>query len=1222
MNNDEILSCVFDDEMCKSIMDFTQTVSCTVADIYIVMSRKAACFINLLKRHGHISFNGEIVTDRILDINLNQFAEKHVVIIDDVVVSGTTIYSVIKKLKTVNTKSIKAYVLGVNKEFYNNELFQYTNCEGMTSNYIQTPYIPVSDAACMRICSSIVSTFALDISPYDVDFPKHEFKTISAKKFEQIVSCPDWRSYDVSSDLQSQNEIRNITLLPTERINDIFDEIIGLPISRLGFFKIRLFAKFNKKKQHYLVNAVPYFLFNEVTANDINLIYNEWFESRIDCVIPELAKVRILQYVLAEKLFTLWNSSICNIFEEKLCWNIDKAAFQMIFPKNFFSSMMEVINFSEKLSCSINTIELRPTFEYKDNAFDSKIVMSKEQHDNMAVLQTKLIEPFTNLYFTKEKESRQLVLKYGEKAFDIPEYQSIIERLKHGYSYHMLIELLESFPDIYDKITTVSLFVDEAIDAGIIVPIIAAETKEDIGTFYFRAYRHGEDVPFGELQEKLSSILLKNYYKEGGSKILSKLRVEKMLVLFIRIGMKQGIFKPSPQDSIYYNVNIDSYLHGNIATVQDATSKRSYHYLKHRTDARWLSEVLRDKGIICEKGNKIISINDNIDISIDKATTAKVSAIGKTFALLYKNYEIKKLPYTTDEDLILFSTCMSPQDVLNALAAELAIFFDRWRTISNTIKELINCNPIKIPETILKGDIYTSINSGQWKFFKFLEKKAQIRIDEISQQLNDSVELGIYGTLWDQFWSESRNWDEESIDRQLFNTIISEGKYLVLFNILCRMLFISTAKIEEREKWISQITEYQEKLKNDIFSRFKEIPRIIELSDRVIQRSLNPECFDANTVIEICQFISYFVKCLPALLSDVELLVDRHGKPCKITRYTCAMLLSVPENRFAFVRSVFDSYFVEQSIDYQIFPIAEPTYVFPETGIWFFIKGGNIETISQMFNSVVCNNVQAFSLKYAKIYYNLSENLRLKVNDSCNSKQHFGAFSSYATLLSDLRVKVDTDIPIYWVIENSHANAKDIVEFKKNSCFVGIKRTVIDFETTNSSSSTIIISRFATGIEKHRKDYKKMKKPCEIFVSYSEDSLEHIAKIEQIVCRLKKEKFNVYFYKDAPLGTDMVSFMRKLETCDVALIIGTPSYKERAYNKLDSGVSFEDRILADIYMSEQREKIIPISFGDFKSSFPTPFNKQKGLSMTEPTREELDVLVLELIKRHKSKYKK
>lgn len=1224
MNNNEILNSIFDSNMCESIMDFAQKISCICdADKFIVMSRKAACFINFLKRHGTISFNGDLVTDRILDIDIEQFAGKDVVIIDDVVVSGTTIYSLIKKLKSVNVKRIRVYVLAVNKEFYNPNLFIYEAPDGTVQNYIQTPYIPVSDAACTRICSNIVSTFALDISPYDVDFPKHEFKSISEKKFEQIVFNPDWRSYDVSSDLQSQNEIKNITLLPTERINNLFDEATGLSVSKLGFFKIRLFAKLNKKKQHYIVNAIPFFLFNEITVKDINCIYEQWFESKLGNDIPDVAKVRILQYVLAEKLFNIWNNSICSIFEENITWQIDKSAFNLVFPKEYFQSFIEVIDSAKIIQGNIETLSIVDDFEYRDVVFKSKISMSHEQQDNMAVLQTKLIEPFTNLYFTKEKESRELVLKHGEKAFDTLEYKSIIERLKHGYSYHMLISLLNDFPDIYDKITTVSLFVDEAIDAGIIVPIIAEEKNDNVGTFYFRAYRHGEDVPFGELQEKLSAILLDSYFKEGGQKILSKLRVEKMLVLFIKIGMKQGIFKPSPQDSIYYNVNIDSYLHGNVATVQDTTSKRSYRYLKHRTDAIWLSEVLRDKGIIHIKDDAIESINDNIDIAIDRQTMAKVSAIGQTFAMLYNNNETKTFPVVTDDDLVLFSTCLTPQDVLNALAAELAIFVDRWKSSKNTLNNLLKNRPNEICGEFVKKDIYTSINSGQLKFFNFINKKAQARIDEISKQLWDSSQYRIFGTHWDQFWSDNRNWDEKSVDRQVFNTIMSEGKYILLFNILCRMLFLYTSDVKDEkgiEKWSSQIIGYQRKLKNRIFCQYQEeFSEIIEFSNNIINEKKSNKSFELTTAIKICKAISHYSDYIPSILSDVELLVDRHGKPCKITRYTCAIHLNVPEEKFALVRSVFDSFFASQNTEYKIFPIVEPTNIFPETGVWFFIKGASVLYINQLLATCVCNKEESFSLKYIKIYQNLSENLRLKVNDNCNSKQHFGSFSSYVSCFKDYDSNKNSVIPLYWILENSHTNSTVINEIEKveHICFDFIKHDVKNYETTNSSSSTIITTKLSTLVEKYRKEYKHMSKKCEVFVSYSEDSKEHISKIELIVDRLQKEDFIVHFYKDTPLGTDMIAFMRKIESCDIALIIGTPSYREKAYTKKDSGVSFEDRILSDVYMSEQREKIIPIAFGDFKKSFPTPFNTLRGMSIKGPTKEELDTLVSGMINRYK-----
>lgn len=125
--------------MQQSIMDFAQTISNTVADKYIVMSRKAACFLRFLARHGLLTFNGDVYTDRILDIDLEDFANQNVIIIDDVIVSGTTLYNVINTLKKANPKSIKAYVLGVNADYFCRDLFEYNNDDGETSNYIQSP---------------------------------------------------------------------------------------------------------------------------------------------------------------------------------------------------------------------------------------------------------------------------------------------------------------------------------------------------------------------------------------------------------------------------------------------------------------------------------------------------------------------------------------------------------------------------------------------------------------------------------------------------------------------------------------------------------------------------------------------------------------------------------------------------------------------------------------------------------------------------------------------------------------------------------------------------------------------------------------------------------------------------------------------------------------------------------------------------------------------------
>lgn len=305
MSGDSILNYVFDYDMCQSIENFTQVISSSSADVYIVMSRKAACFISFLKRHGKISFNGKLVTDRILDFGTEWLRDKSVIVVDDVIVSGTTIFSVIQKLNKVGVCSIKVYVLGVNECFFNPDILEYTDANQQVISYLEPPYIPLTDAACMRTCSNIVSTFALDIMPYDVDFPKHEYFSISSNAFNQLVASSNWYSYDVSSDLQAENNIKNVTMLPSDRIKALFDQETGMPVSKLGFFKIRLFARPNEKKGKYLVNAIPYFLFNAITAVDILAIFDNWFADVPTKPESNVAKIRISQLKFLYPLKTL-----------------------------------------------------------------------------------------------------------------------------------------------------------------------------------------------------------------------------------------------------------------------------------------------------------------------------------------------------------------------------------------------------------------------------------------------------------------------------------------------------------------------------------------------------------------------------------------------------------------------------------------------------------------------------------------------------------------------------------------------------------------------------------------------------------------------------------------------------------------------------------------------------------------------------------------------------
>ena len=1219
MTENKILNYLFDDETSKNIIDFCNAINEASADVYIVMARKAACFVQFLERSRYIDFGGKLVTDRLLDYDTGWLYGKKVVLIDDVIVSGTTIFTAIKKIELAGAESIQVIVVGVNKEYFNTELFDYETYTGERKNYITHPYLLLTDAGCIRMCSNIVAVFALNIAPYDVDFPQYNQIMLSKYNFEQIILNSEWTSYDVSSDLQSENNIKNITFLPTKEIMRKFDAAIGFSISNIGFFKIRILAKFNdNKNKPYTVNAVPYFLFNEITEKDVLSIYDKLL-GKYTTNNSTVVKIRILQYIFAQKLFNIWAESVNRLLGKNLPWNIDYNAFLRIIPKYYWDSITFVSNAKEPLFKEKKEVQNIGPLHITDEVYSYV-----ERKSNGVALQSKLVELFTNLYHTKEIKSRTIVKELGSKAFDMPEYNELINRLKHGYSYQDMIRLISGYSDTYDIETTVSLFIDEAIDAGVIVPIIAEEYSDTFGRFYFRAYRHGEDVPFGELQEKMCAVLLSNYADAGGDRALSKLRIEKLLVLFIRIGLIQKIFRPSPQDSIYYNVNIDAYLYGNIATIQDTTSSRRGHFIKYRSEVSWLTDILNEKKILLkDKNDKIIGVADPIDLPLDRSTLGKISAIGKIFAKLYLNSLDKKIPRLTDDDFVLFSTCTYPNDALNALAAELAIFSDRWKQKEGNLRNNLSTNPTKILE-LKANEIYYSINSGQDKFFDFMNQKGAKRISEIRDQLYEDPELNILGTIWDQFWPENIEWTQKTITPSLLYLILDEGYLLVSFNLLCRLLFlcVETDKTQS-EIWKQQIVEYKNKLKSQWFSNKTFTEKLFQLCDSVDNALEQKSTF--NIAMRICNTISYLNTYVASVLSDVELIIDRHGKTNQIIRYAHSLYIQLPENEYDNIREWLYEKLSSLNLQFQPFPIAEPDAYFPEAGIWVFLpRKCTIYQIKKLVSEIVIEH-EKFKISECKVFYNLSDELRLKTISECGAKRSFGYFNSYSHEIVNImhsstqnfqRVKPIT----YWILENGKANDRMISKLGNilSSDFKVVNKSNIKLDVYRKISTTVFTVTPMSALDKFRREYKSMN-PCTVFVSYSEENDEHLKKIQQVVERLKREGLTVYFYEEAPLGTDMIKFMRRIESCDIALIIGSSSYKQKAMEKPESGVSFEDGIFADIYQSKDREKIVPVVFGTFKDVIPVPFNKLKGMQFSSyPTNGEMDTFVAALINKHKN----
>lgn len=137
-------------------------------------------------------------------------------------------------------------------------------------------------------------------------------------------------------------------------------------------------------------------------------------------------------------------------------------------------------------------------------------------------------------------------------------------------------------------------------------------------------------------------------------------------------------------------------------------------------------------------------------------------------------------------------------------------------------------------------------------------------------------------------------------------------------------------------------------------------------------------------------------------------------------------------------------------------------------------------------------------------------------------------------------------------------------------------------------------------------------KRIQLFISYSEDSPYHIKKVGRIVEHLEKEGYIVYFYANAPLGTNNMEFMQKINECDATIVIGTRKYKEKSTQIKSGGAFFEACVLSREFMNNNYEKIIPVAFDEFNESFPEPFAINKGMRVKRVDGRFLNSLSLEL----------
>lgn len=795
---DKILA-QFEPDIALKLIEFAETISNLDSDIFVFMSRKFCCLYELLISIGIPPIQKPVVSDKVLDIETDFFKNKIITIVDDIIICGTTVWKAKEKLlNTLGAKEVRTAVFCVNEKYWVKEL-------------IEPDYksVVLSDERSLTFCTATVSSLSIAPIPYSVEFPLFNQIEIKTKYWHQIISSSDWEVYDITTKLQEDNSISTFTLFPSitiwEELNRSFGESI---VKLIDITKIRLYAK--KIGWGISLSILPIITFKALSKNSVNRLFDNLLDilkvhgfqsiyfNRFKAEFSNAtSQLRFIQYTTSLVLFSKFRYSLQRALDKKISfelrewdvellfgnWNLPSIkALSKIFEDNEDITLFNILTIKPAI-LDLESTELSALI---DNTSKEVAYQSLDEDEEFPIDDPRnIFSDFSNiflaLYFKKELPSRLVVKDAAPKK----EWDKIrnLDRLETGITWIGILEYLKkTFKyELTEEVKNVlSLVLDYSIDKGICVPVTRHDINSDI---IFRAFRHGEDVKFAEEETELCGFAIENAQNAIQRGQLPKLFLEKLLVLFIRIGASRNILQvqygTSGQEGI---AKIGFFLQGAVVKLKKRNAYNAESNL-------WLSKHLMEKEVIKKTDKGMYSFNKHFPaVQISSSSRIESQKFGLILGMLYKGILIdNKYLRINDDDLIYLSTCFRPRDVAAALLVELELYIEDLFPIIDEINannKRKRLNKLESYKKVLRNRGYFALNSLHKKTIGWSQNGAKNAIEK-GKIILDRMEQPIAKYDWDAYWNSleilKREDEEKIFDNFIFQ--ISQIGHRLLFNI-------------------------------------------------------------------------------------------------------------------------------------------------------------------------------------------------------------------------------------------------------------------------------------------------------------------------------------------------------------------------------------------------------------------------------------------------------
>jgi len=824
-----------------------------VYDVLVFMARKSICFAEALRYADLVSFQSIVTSNRILDFNLDWIKGKRVAIIDDALITGTSIYKAKNKLNKY-CSVVDVFVLCVNEDYWSKELINP-----------EMPYAVLSDQQTAEICSDIVDSISLVPVPYATDYPLYSGFLIYSSDYEALFSNGDWIVSDVSSSLQQRNNVHTKTFEPTSEIYRKLYESLGIDLSSNCLVKVRFYER--KKKGYHWCSILPIIAFEPLKKDDIDRLffgimsfgdiendkYEKWFFSTsaedFNCDDSYKAKLRIINYIVSSRLADIWFESIQKCMIKKVKYSLDVHGINYLFPFIMVDDVIRIIN-KKGVMFSVgvnNNVRFSNNDGHIPYAGDIDFGSKYEGTDGWSV-EMCLMQPFISLYKYYELKARVIAKEQGIKIFEDPvirkKYEKYVRRLEYGFSLKEIGGWLKHLDGSRLPVKkAISLFLDKMIDRGVVVPMTCV--KDD---YVFRGYRHGEDVNFGLEEKKIVGFMLTSFCQGLGKKYLSGVDIEKATVLLIRRGLDEG-FLIKPEKFIMgapNTIGIRFSLHG---AVVEQNSKSLFD---HQSGCS-IRDIMTQAGYLTPiKVNSVLTKEDNesdveqYQVTFDQNNREGIKERGLLQAkknglilgsLRANARKLNKKARLTKREITLLATISSTRDLLAALGAEISV---ASRGFNNSIERYLReyeadsdiNKMVRFMRDAKNNHVFVSIHSGSWKYHEYINNTVWSLIDRIKRGFEEENK-DLNAIEWDEMWSgKQRLLNME--DKILSDLIISAERWIFemrLYYLLYEISFLFCHLNMRDDKNTQRLAKIQNELRlvqNDIIRFDKSLASLID----------------------------------------------------------------------------------------------------------------------------------------------------------------------------------------------------------------------------------------------------------------------------------------------------------------------------------------------------------------------------------------------------------